>query len=49
VDASTIDGWESLFVAVAGASAALAGPLFVAVSINLDRILAQACRAAFRS
>jgi modulator of FtsH protease len=32
-------GWESLFVAEAGASAALAGLLFVAVSINLARVL----------
>ena len=31
--------WHDLFVAVAGASAALAGLLFVAVSINLTRIL----------
>jgi modulator of FtsH protease len=31
--------WHDLFVAVAGASAALAGLLFVAVSINVDRIL----------
>jgi hypothetical protein len=31
--------WHDLFVAVAGASAALLGLLFVAVSINLDRIL----------
>jgi modulator of FtsH protease len=31
--------WKDLFVAVAGASAALAGLLFVAVSINVDRIL----------
>jgi hypothetical protein len=30
---------ESLFVAEAGASAALAGLLFVALSINLERIL----------
>src|SRR5688572_24516535 len=32
--------WKDLFVAAAGASAALAGLVFVAVSINLDRILA---------
>lgn len=33
-------GWQDLGVAAAGASAALAGLVFVAVSINLDRILA---------
>jgi hypothetical protein len=32
--------WTDLFVAVAGAGAALAGLVFVAVSINIDRILA---------
>jgi hypothetical protein len=32
--------WHDLGVAAAGASAALAGLLFVAVSINLDRVLA---------
>ena len=31
--------WKDLFVATAGASAALAGLVFVAVSINIDRIL----------
>jgi hypothetical protein len=36
----TTEGWGELFLAEAGASAALAGLLFVAVSINLDRIIA---------
>lgn len=31
--------WSNLFLATAGASAALAGLLFVAVSVNVDRIL----------
>ena len=34
-----ISPWKDLFVATAGASAALAGLVFVAVSINIDRIL----------
>ncbi len=32
-------GWEYFFAAMVGATAALTGLLFVAVSINLDRIL----------
>jgi hypothetical protein len=39
VSAYVIQGWESFFVAEAGAAAALAGLLFVALSINLTRIL----------
>jgi len=39
VNAYSAAGWENFFVAEAGASAALAGLLFVAVSINLPRIL----------
>lgn len=34
-----ISHWKDLFVASAGASAALAGLVFVAVSINIERIL----------
>ena len=36
----TTEGWGELFLAEAGASAALGGLLFVAVSINLNRIIA---------
>lgn len=35
-----MSGWENFFVAEVGASAALAGLLFVSVSVNLTRILA---------
>jgi hypothetical protein len=35
-------GWQSFFVAIISAGAALTGLLFVAVSINLDRILKAA-------
>lgn len=34
------EAWSDLFVGAAGAGAALAGLVFVAVSINIDRILA---------
>lgn len=37
--AYNIPGWENLFVAEAGAAAALSGLIFVAISINLSRIL----------
>ena len=40
MSAYTTAGWESFFVAEVGAAAALTGLLFVAVSINLSRILA---------
>jgi hypothetical protein len=35
----TTQGWGELFLAEAGASAALGGLLFVAVSINLEQII----------
>lgn len=37
--AYTVQDWSELFVASAGASAALTGLLFVAVSVNVERIL----------
>ena len=40
MNAYTTEGWGELFLAEAGASAALSGLLFVAVSINLNRIIA---------
>ncbi len=40
MNAYTTSGWENFFVAEVGASAALTGLLFVAVSINLSRVLA---------
>lgn len=35
-----MEGWDSFFVAEAGAAAALAGLVFVGVSVNLQRIMA---------
>jgi hypothetical protein len=39
VTAYNVSEWNDLFIAAAGASAALAGLVFVAVSINIERIL----------
>ena len=38
---ATIDQWVNFAVLVGGASAALTGLLFVAVSLNLERIAAS--------
>lgn len=40
MDAYSIEGWKEFFVAGTGAAAALTGLVFVALSINLTRILA---------
>ena len=40
MDPSITAGWDNFFVAEVGASAALTGLVFVAVSINVSRILA---------
>ena len=37
-----MSGWDSFFVAQVGASAALAGLVFVGVSINLTKIMSVA-------
>src|SRR5271154_5057176 len=39
ITSDAMQGWHDFFVGEAGASAALAGLLFVAISINLARIL----------
>lgn len=36
-----LEVWHELYVMVGGAAGALAGLLFVAVSINLDRIIGE--------
>jgi modulator of FtsH protease len=39
IAAAELSEWSELFVAAAGATAALAGLVFVAISINIERIL----------
>jgi hypothetical protein len=39
VNGYTPDSWAAAFTAIAGSSAALTGLLFVALSINLDRVI----------
>lgn len=39
MDAYTPDAWTAAFTAIAGSAAALTGLLFVAISINLEKIL----------
>lgn len=39
MDPVAIEAWSDLFVAAAGASAALAGLVFVAVSINIEHVI----------
>jgi len=40
VHGGILEGWKDFYVAVAGAASALAGLVFVALSINLEKILA---------
>jgi hypothetical protein len=41
MDVSIVTGWESFFVAMAGAAAALAGLIIVAMSVTIKEILAS--------